>query len=48
MFWQKIGNTVSDRLFRDSVRDSVPLILCLDTILSISIMYRPTGVEHIH
>ena len=25
MFWQKIGNSVSDRLFRDSVRDSVPL-----------------------
>ena len=23
MFWQKIGNSVSDRLFRDSVRDSV-------------------------
>ena len=23
MFWQKIGNSVSDGLFRDSVRDSV-------------------------
>ena len=23
MFWEKIGNSVSDRLFRDSVRDSV-------------------------
>ena len=23
MFWHKIGNSVSDRLFRDSVRDSV-------------------------
>ena len=23
MFWEKIGNSVSDRLFRVSVRDSV-------------------------
>ena len=23
MFWQKIGNSVSDRLFHDSVHDSV-------------------------
>ena len=25
MFWQKIGYSVSDRLFRDSVRDSVKI-----------------------